>query len=76
MFTETQKLHLIEEVLRTNDESILTEMEKLLSKAEKKQKTKSLSAHDLAGVWSKKDAALIEKAIEEGCEQINMDDWK
>ena len=28
------------------------------------------------GIWSKKDAALMEKAIEEGCEQIHEDDWK
>jgi len=27
-------------------------------------------------LWTKDDADLIEKAIEESCEQINPDDWK
>ena len=35
---------------------------------------KIVSAHDFAGLWSKKDAALIEKAIIEACEQIHEDD--
>lgn len=30
----------------------------------------------LFGGGSKKDAALIEKAILESCEQIHKDDWK
>lgn len=34
------------------------------------------SAHDLVGIISHKDAALMEKAIEEACEQIHPDDWK
>lgn len=31
--------------------------------------TKKASAHNLSGVFSKKDAALMTQAIEEGCEQ-------
>jgi hypothetical protein len=30
-----------------------------------KQEKKKVSAHDFLGVWSKEDAALIEKAIQE-----------
>ena len=76
MFTETQKLHLIEEVLKTDNEALLTELETVLNRSGKGRKTNPFSAHELTGKWSKKDAGLIEKAIEEGCEQINNDDWK
>ena len=75
MFTEARKIQLIEEVLRTKNESTLNEIEAVLKRS-KSTKSKALSAHDLSGAWSKKDASLIEKAIEEGCEQINQDDWK
>jgi hypothetical protein len=34
------------------------------------------SAHDFLGLTSKTDAILIDKAIADGCEQINPDDWK
>jgi hypothetical protein len=76
MYTEGQKLHLIEEVLRTNDPAILAELESVLSKGKVNMTKKQFSAHELSGKWSKDDAALIEKAIKEGCEQINEDDWK
>ncbi len=76
MFTETQRLHLIEEVLKSEDEAMLTELETIIQKAGNAQKAKPTSAHKFLGKWSKEDADLIEKAIEEGCEQINEDDWK
>jgi acetolactate synthase small subunit len=37
---------------------------------------KKQSAHDFVGIVSKKDAKLMEQAIEEGCEQIHPNDWK
>ncbi len=76
MFTETQKLHLIEEVLKTDNEAILAELETVLKRPRNEAKAKPFSAHELTGRWSKKDAGLIEKAIKDGCEQINKDDWK
>ena len=76
MYTETMKLHLIEEVLRTEDEAILAELETILSRSVKTHNKKPISAHDFVGRWSKKDATLIEKAIKEGCEKINENDWK
>lgn len=39
-------------------------------------KQKEKSAHDFVGLWSKEDADLIEKAIQDGCEQIDEDGWK
>jgi hypothetical protein len=76
MFTEARKIHLIEEVLKTTNESTLVMLEALLKKSTQKPVKKTMSAHDFSGVWSKKDAALIEKAIQESCEQIHGDDWK
>lgn len=40
------------------------------------QKQKENSARDFVGLWSKEDADLIEKAIQDGCEQIDEDGWK
>jgi hypothetical protein len=76
MYKETMKLHLIEEVLRTDNEATLTELETILNRSAEIRKVKPASAHDFVGRWSRKDATLIEKAIKEGCEQINEDDWK
>ena len=76
MYTETQKLHVIEGVLKTDDPAILMELEAILNRSAKPSKTKTLSAQDFAGKWSAEDAALIEEAIENGCEQISEDDWK
>lgn len=71
MFTEARKIQLTEEVLKTTDENTLTSLEKLLRKPARK--TKRRSSHDFSGIWTRKDATLIEKAIEDGCEQIHPD---
>ncbi|MEP7142325.1 MAG: hypothetical protein ABI707_05630 [Ferruginibacter sp.] len=54
----------------------MIELETVLKKSKKKKEKKPVSAHDFLGIWSKKDAALIEKAIQDSCEQIHEDDWK
>jgi 3-dehydroquinate dehydratase len=76
MFTEARKIQLLEEVLKVNNEATLVELETVLNKSKKIKGKKTISAHDFSGLWSKKDAALIEKAIVDGCEQIHEDDWK
>lgn len=76
VYREARKLHLIEEVLKIKNEAILIELEAVLKKHEQEKKTSKSTAHDFLGAWSKEDAALIDKAIEEGCEQIHQDDWK
>ncbi len=75
MFTESRKIHLIEEVLKVDNDAVLMALESVLKKS-RTDKNKKVSARDFLGLWSKKDAALIEKAIKEGCEQINTDDWQ
>jgi hypothetical protein len=62
MFTEARKIQLIEEVLKVSNEATLDELETVLKKSRKRKKEKH-SAREFSGVWSKKDAALIEKAF-------------
>ena len=76
MYSEARKISLIEAVLKVSDEAILAELETVVKKMTAEQGKRKISAHDFSGVWSKKDAALIEKAIKESCEQIHEDDWK
>jgi hypothetical protein len=38
--------------------------------------TKKTSARDFLGTISKKDIELMENAIEEGCEKIDLNEWK
>lgn len=76
MYSEARKMHLIEEVIKVKNEAVLIELEGVLKKAAQEKQLSRPSAHDLIGLWSKEDAELIEKAIEDGCEQIHPDDWK
>lgn len=76
MSSEARKIDLIEKVLKVKNEATLIELEAVLKKSEQPVENKYSSARDLSGVWSSEDAALIEKAIEEGCEQIDPNDWK
>jgi hypothetical protein len=76
MSSEARKIHLIEKVLKEENEAILIKLEAVFDNTAPSERQSSFSAHDLVGTWSKEDAALINKAIEEGCEQINPNDWK
>jgi hypothetical protein len=75
MSGEARKLHLIEAILKTEDEALLNKIETLLEKnpavsgSEKTWK-------DFAGFLSEEEANEWAKNIEEGCEQIDPDGWK
>jgi hypothetical protein len=75
MFTEARKLHLIEEMIKLKSEKTLIQIEQLLGKATAKVQGTRPSAQSFVGKISKKDIALMESAIEDGCEQIHPDDW-
>ncbi len=72
MYSEARKMHLIEEVMKTTNENVLIELENVLKKAAKTKDQPQTSAHCLVGLWSKNDSDLIERAIEEDCEYINL----
>jgi hypothetical protein len=74
MYADSRKIHIIEAVLKVEDDQTLSQIERAIQQL--KPGVKRTSAHDFVGTLSKQDAALIEKAIEEDCEQIHPDDWK
>ncbi len=75
MYTEARKIHLIEELLKVDNDATLTELETVIKKA-KKGKNKKASIYDFVGVISTKNADKMRKAIEETSEIIHEDDWK
>lgn len=75
MYKESQKIHIIEEVLKVDDASTLNELESYLKKSRKVKSSKK-SIYDFVGVLSDKDAEKMKSAIKETCEIINEDDWK
>jgi len=75
MYLETRKIHLIEEVLKANDESILIEIESVFNKFNSKLENKK-DIYDFVGVISKSDANEMIKAIADTCENIDSNDWK
>lgn len=75
MYADSRKIHIIEAIIKTENEQTLSQIEQLINNSETLVKEK-VSAHKFVGTLSKEDAELIEKAIEEGCEQIHPDDWK
>lgn len=76
MFTEARKLHLIEEVLKIDNEYTLFALEAVLSKSNARQESLKSTSTAFSGIWSKEEADEIEKSIAENCRQINPDDWK
>ena len=66
MSLEARKIQLIERILKEENDAILAELEAVFNKAESRKGQSSFSANNLVGTWSKEDAILINKAIEEG----------
>lgn len=76
MYTEIRKLHLIEEVLKINNEHTLSALEAILNESLQKKEILENRLDEFAGIWSKDEAQEIENAILESCKQINPNDWK
>lgn len=75
MSGEAKKLHLIEKLLKISDESVLEEVENVLSRG-KLQVAHKKSFKEFAGKMSDEEVMEMERIIEQGCEQIHPDDWK
>jgi hypothetical protein len=75
MYGEAKKLHLIEEILKIEDEAVLAEVETVITR-NKIHAVNRRSFKDFAGIMSDEEAGELERIIEEGCEQIHPDDWK
>jgi hypothetical protein len=75
MYGEAKKLHLIEEILKIENDSVLDEVENVISKS-KLHAIGRKSFKEFSGIWTAEEADEIKKIIEDSCEQINPDDWK
>lgn len=75
MFKEEKRKQLIQEMILVQDEDVLNRIDAILKKEKLVSKQKKKSALRFSGTISKKDAVLMSKAIEEGCEQIDTDGW-
>jgi hypothetical protein len=77
MVTEAKKLHIIEEVLKINNEAALSALEGFIQRSKKSgQPDEKPSFKEFSGIWSKEEADEIERIIAESCENIHPDDWK
>ena len=74
MDAEAKKLHIIEEVLKVNNDTVLVELENVLSKSNTSNPRKAFLSFTTQ--LSPEELSEFEKNIENGCEQINEDDWK
>jgi hypothetical protein len=74
MYGETRKLHLIEKILRIEDEAVLAEVESLLNG--KLQVVRPGNFAGFAGIWTEEEADEMKRIIKDSCEQTNPDDWK
>ncbi len=75
MYGEAKKLHLIEEILKVENDEILSEVETLLANS-KLRAIGRKDFNDFSGLLTNTEADEFEKIIKEGCETININDWK
>ncbi len=75
MYSEARKLHIIEAVLKTDNEATLEAIEMIVDKDAALLKSKNKFS-DLLGVLTTEEADAMKQTIEENFEKINPDDWK
>jgi len=75
MYSETRKIHLIQQILKIKSSKVLAEMETILNNYTEKGKIKP-SIYDFVGFISSDEAAEMTRTIAETCEIIDENDWK
>ncbi len=77
MYTEARKLYIIEAVLKTENDAILSAIETIVENdgTPITKNTKSRFS-DLLGVLSHEETDAMKQTIEENFDKINGDDWK
>ena len=75
MYTESKKLHLIEELLKVDNDNLLDELESVLNRS-KGEFPHSNGSQSFSGNLTLEEVNELERNILDGCEQINEDDWK
>lgn len=78
MFTEARKLSLIEAIIKSTDVSVLTTIEKMVSKESTDSRTgiADVKFIDLLGQLTPEEAEAMKRTIEENFEKVNLDDWQ
>ena len=78
MHTEARKLHIIEAVLKTEDDAVLQAIEAIVSNDMVTGTVGGSKSRfsDLIGTLTAEEAEAMKQIIEENFEQINPDDWK
>jgi hypothetical protein len=70
MYGEAKKLHLIEEILKIENEAVLDEVNNVIS-SNKLHAVEPKSFNKFSGIWSSSEADEMKRIIEESFEQIN-----
>lgn len=73
MYSDGKKIHLLEKLIHTQDDNLLSRVEEILN-AEIKS-TSRKSAFTLQGLLSIEDATELNSIIEKGCENIDANEW-
>jgi hypothetical protein len=73
MSSDGKKIHLLEKLIQTHDDELLSRVEKILDEGE--NATTRKSAFSLQGLLSVEDANELNTIIEKGCKNIDEDRW-
>lgn len=73
IYTESKKLNLISFLIKETNEDVLKKVEKILMSSPTAPSKKFVS---FSNKLTSKELEEFERNIEEGCEQINENDWK
>jgi hypothetical protein len=73
MYSDGKKIHLLEKIIQSQDDELLSSLEVILGEYEKKKAPKS--AFLLQGLLTQEDVIELNSIIEKGCENIDADGW-
>jgi hypothetical protein len=73
MYSDGKKIHLLERIIQTQDDELLSSLEVVLGEYERKKPQKS--AFLLQGLLTEEDVTELNSIIEKGCENIDADGW-
>jgi len=73
MYLEARKIHLIEKVLKVENEHILIELETVFNRDIDISNKPGID--DFVGIISKEEAAEMLQAIAQTCENIDSNEW-
>ena len=73
MYSDGKKIHLLEKIIQSQDDELLSSLEVILGEYEKKKAPKS--AFLLQGLLTQEDVIELKSIIEKGCENIGADGW-